>query len=113
MNALLEQAAREIARRGGRALLVGGCVRDGLMGITSTDIDCDGMLEGPSLQLYAEILAQISGIRLIASGGVSSMADVYALHETGVPAVIVGKALYEGRITPAELEQHNVNLFEF
>lgn len=85
-------------------------VEKGITDVISTDIDCDGMLEGPSLQLYAEILAQISGIRLIASGGVSSMADVYALHETGVPAVIVGKALYEGRITPAELEQHNVKL---
>ena len=85
-------------------------VGKGITDVISTDIDCDGMLEGPSLRLYSEILAQISGIRLIASGGVSSMADVYALHEIGVPTVIVGKALYEGRITPAELEQHNVKL---
>ena len=85
-------------------------VGKGITDVISTDIDCDGMLEGPSLRLYSEILAQISGIRLIASGGVSSMADVYALHEIGVPAVIVGKALYEGRITHAELEQHNVKL---
>ena len=85
-------------------------VGKGITDVISTDIDCDGMLEGPSLRLYSEILAQISGIRLIASGGVSSMSDVYALHEIGVPAVIVGKALYEGRITPAELEQHNVKL---
>ncbi|MGN1264613.1 MAG: HisA/HisF-related TIM barrel protein, partial [Muribaculaceae bacterium] len=56
------------------------------------------------------ILAKISGIRLIASGGVSDMADIDALDEINVPAVIVGKALYEGCITPDELEHHNVKL---
>ena len=60
--------------------------------------------------LYSEILSKISGIRLIASGGVSDMADIDALDEINVPAVIVGKALYEGLITPDELERHNVKL---
>ena len=85
-------------------------VGKGITDVISTDIDRDGMLEGPSLQLYSEILAKISGIRLIASGGVSDMADIDALDEINVPAVIVGKALYEGLITPDELERHNVKL---
>ena len=82
----------------------------GITDVISTDIERDGMLEGPSLQLYSEILEKLRGIRLIASGGVSDIADVNALDEINVPAVIVGKALYEGRITPDELERHNVKL---
>lgn len=69
-----------------------------------TDISCDGMLAGPSLGLYKEILTEHPTLYLIASGGVSSVADIEALHEAGVPAVIFGKALYEGRITLKELQ---------
>ena len=70
-----------------------------------TDIDCDGMLQGPSIQLYKEILQQYPDLYLIASGGVSSMDDIYALQAAEVPAVIFGKALYEGRISLKELEK--------
>lgn len=73
--------------------------------VICTDISCDGMLQGPSLALYQEILARFEGLRLIASGGVSSMKDVLDLQEAGVPGVIFGKALYEGRITLKEIEQ--------
>lgn len=79
----------------------------GVTQVISTDINCDGMLSGPSLELYRSILAELPDLRLIASGGVSSMADVEHLHEIGVPAVIVGKAIYEGRITMRELESFN------
>lgn len=79
----------------------------GVTQVISTDINCDGMLSGPSLELYRSILAELPDLRLIASGGVSAMADVEHLHEIGVPAVIVGKAIYEGRITMRELESFN------
>ena len=79
----------------------------GVTQVISTDINCDGMLSGPSLELYRSILAELPDLRLIASGGVSAMVDVEHLHEIGVPAVIVGKAIYEGRITMRELESFN------
>ena len=65
----------------------------GINKVICTDIDCDGMLQGPSIQLYKEILQQYPDLYLIASGGVSSMDDIYALQEAEVPAVIFGKAL--------------------
>ncbi|MGM9868428.1 MAG: 1-(5-phosphoribosyl)-5-[(5-phosphoribosylamino)methylideneamino]imidazole-4-carboxamide isomerase [Sodaliphilus sp.] len=80
----------------------------GVTQVISTDIDCDGMLQGPSLALYRSIMAELPEVRLIASGGVSAMADVEQLHGIGVPAVIVGKAIYEGRITMRELETFNI-----
>ncbi|MDY4184370.1 MAG: 1-(5-phosphoribosyl)-5-[(5-phosphoribosylamino)methylideneamino] imidazole-4-carboxamide isomerase [Sodaliphilus sp.] len=79
----------------------------GVTQVISTDINCDGMLSGPSLELYRSILAELPDLRLIASGGVSAMVDVEHLHEIGVLAVIVGKAIYEGRITMRELESFN------
>lgn len=80
----------------------------GVTQVISTDIDCDGMLQGPSLSLYKEILAKLPGLRLIASGGVSGMGDIENLDKLGVPAVIVGKAIYEGRITMQQLEKFNL-----
>ena len=71
--------------------------------VICTDISKDGMLQGPSIELYKKILAQFPDLYLIASGGVSSMADIEALQEANVPAVITGKAIYEGRITMADL----------
>ncbi len=70
-----------------------------------TDISKDGMLAGPSIQLYKEILARFPELYLIASGGVSHMRDIEALQEAGVPAVIFGKAIYEGKISLKELEK--------
>ena len=84
-------------------------VDKGVKKVICTDISCDGMLQGPSIQLYEEILAQDPDLYLIASGGVSCMKDIYALAEASVPAVIFGKALYEGRITLQELENLIIN----
>ncbi len=83
-------------------------MQKGVTQVISTDIDCDGMLQGPSLALYRQILAELPKLRLIASGGVSGMSDIEHLNELGVPAVIVGKALYEGRITMRTLEKYNI-----
>ncbi len=68
-----------------------------------TDISKDGMLKGPSLELYKKMLAEMPSLYLIASGGVSSMKDIEQLDEAKVPAVITGKAIYEGRIKMEEL----------
>ena len=70
-------------------------------GITKTictDISRDGMLQGPAIELYKEIQEQIPLLYLIASGGVSSIRDIEKLAEAGIPAVIFGKAIYEGKI---------------
>lgn len=80
-------------------------VEKGVNKVICTDISCDGMLQGPSCGLYTEILEQHPGLHLIASGGVSCMADIRQLEAAGVPAVIFGKALYEGRITLQEIEK--------
>ena len=77
----------------------------GIEKVICTDISRDGMLEGPAVDLYQEILEAVPEIYLIASGGVSSIADIEKLAEANVPAVIFGKALYEGRITLKELER--------
>ncbi len=67
-----------------------------------TDIERDGMLGGPSTELYEDILKRIK-INLIASGGISSISDIEKIRETGCEGVIIGKAFYEGRITLKEL----------
>lgn len=63
-----------------------------------TDISKDGLLQGTSNELYAEILREIPEIKLIASGGVSQIEDVYELEKIGCAGVIIGKAIYEGKI---------------
>ena len=72
--------------------------------VICTDINCDCMLQGPSISLYKEMLEAHPDLYLIASGGVGSTEDIRQLEATGIPAVIFGKALYEGRITFKELE---------
>jgi phosphoribosylformimino-5-aminoimidazole carboxamide ribotide isomerase len=72
--------------------------QDGLRHVICTDIDKDGMLAGPSLDLYQEILRD-TDIGLIASGGISSIDDLHRLADIGCTAAIVGKAIYEGRIS--------------
>ena len=66
--------------------------------IICTDISRDGVLNGPAIDLYKELLKEFPGINLIASGGVGSMKDVEELAGSGVWGVIIGKAIYEGRI---------------
>ncbi|MBK8621869.1 MAG: 1-(5-phosphoribosyl)-5-[(5-phosphoribosylamino)methylideneamino]imidazole-4-carboxamide isomerase [Saprospiraceae bacterium] len=67
-----------------------------------TDINKDGMLEGPAIDLYQEIIPELS-VQIIASGGISSMTDIIRVKETGCEGVIIGKALYEGKIQLKEL----------
>lgn len=83
--------------------------KSGIKKIISTDINVDGTFSGPSIPLYKDILSAIPDIYLIASGGVGTMEDIHALDAAGVPEVIVGKALYEGRISLRELEVFNSN----
>ena len=75
----------------------------GITKIICTDISKDGMLEGPAFDLYEKILGEFPQIYLIASGGVSSMADIEKLYNANVPAVILGKAIYEGKVKLNEL----------
>ena len=70
----------------------------GITQVLCTDINRDGMLQGPNTALYKDIMARFPNCHLIASGGVSNDADILALHEAGIPAVVFGKAFYEGRI---------------
>ena len=69
-----------------------------------TDISKDGMLEGPSLDLYREILEQ-TDLHLIASGGITSVDDLHALQQLGCEGAIIGKAIYEGRIKLSDLQE--------
>ena len=77
----------------------------GIVKVICTDIAKDGMLQGPAVNLYKEIRTDFPNMHLIASGGISSMQDVEQLDREGIPAVIFGKAIYEGRITLAEMEK--------
>ena len=75
----------------------------GISKVICTDISKDGMLQGPAIELYKKMVAAQPGMYLIASGGVSSIRDIELLHEAAVPAVITGKAIYEGRIKLEDL----------
>lgn len=79
-------------------------IKKGIQKVICTDISCDGMLQGPSIELYKEMLEKFPDLYLIASGGVSKVDDLVALNEAGVPGVIFGKALYEGHITMKDLQ---------
>ena len=84
---------------------VAGYHRRGILKVICTDIGRDGMLQGPATELYAQMLEAIPDLWLGASGGVGSLADLEALAERGVPAAIVGKAIYEHRIALADLQR--------
>ena len=70
-----------------------------------TDISKDGMLQGASTELYVDLLNQFPDLQLIASGGVTTLQEIIELQEKGLHGAIVGKAIYEGRITLKELEK--------
>lgn len=76
----------------------------GITKVISTDISRDGMLSGPSFDLYQDILENFNDLEIIASGGISSMDEILKLDEMGVPGVITGKAIYENRITLKQIE---------
>ncbi|MEM5564792.1 1-(5-phosphoribosyl)-5-[(5-phosphoribosylamino)methylideneamino]imidazole-4-carboxamide isomerase [Psychroserpens sp. AS72] len=75
----------------------------GIKYVICTDIAKDGMLEGPSFDLYKRILSATKDIKLIASGGVTSIDDLNKLEDLGCEAAIIGKALYEGHIKLSDL----------
>ena len=80
-------------------------ISKGIKKVISTDIKCDGMLQGPSIDLYKKMLKKFPGLYLIASGGVSTIDDIVELERCGVPAVIFGKAIYEGHINLKDLKR--------
>lgn len=76
------------------------------MGVTNvlcTEISKDGTLAGPAIDLYKSVMSSYPALHLIASGGVSSISDIKALDDAGIPGVVFGKAIYEGRINMNEL----------
>lgn len=78
-------------------------IKKGVTKVLCTDISKDGMLEGPSVDLYKKIMETYPDLHLIASGGVSSVDDICRLEEAGIPAVVFGKALYESKINLKDL----------
>ncbi|MFT5021670.1 MAG: phosphoribosylformimino-5-aminoimidazole carboxamide ribotide isomerase [Flavobacteriaceae bacterium] len=84
-------------------------LKKGISYVICTDISKDGMLEGPSVSLYQKMLASMPSIKLIASGGVAQYHDLSILAAIGCEGVIVGKAIYENRISLKQLEQFILN----
>ena len=82
---------------------LGRYIREGVRHVLCTDISRDGMLSGPAISLYSDILREYPALHLIASGGVSSNDDILALERAGVPSVVFGKAYYEGKIDLTQL----------
>lgn len=82
-------------------------VEKGIKYVISTDVAKDGLLQGPSFDLYRNMQDQFPNLNIIASGGVSNMADIETLADMNVFGVIVGKAIYEGRVTLKELQKIN------
>jgi phosphoribosylformimino-5-aminoimidazole carboxamide ribotide isomerase len=85
---------------------IGEYVNKGIEYCLCTDISKDGMLLGPSVEFYREILRKQPKLKLIASGGVSSMDDIYELAEIKLNGVILGKAIYEERILLSHLQNY-------
>ncbi len=83
--------------------------KEGVSYVICTDISKDGMLQGPSFDLYQKMLAQIPNIKLIASGGISTFDELPKLAELGCEGTIIGKAIYENRISMKQLEDYIVN----
>lgn len=84
---------------------VGKYLEKGITQFLCTDISRDGMMSGPSVPLYTTILREFTGIRLIASGGVAEAVDIETLFRLGVGGVVVGKAIFEGRISLTEINE--------
>jgi phosphoribosylformimino-5-aminoimidazole carboxamide ribotide isomerase len=99
VNGWLEESRQELLP------YLGEYIKHGVKNVLCTDIHKDGMLQGPSIGLYKQIMSAYPTLHLIASGGVSSLDDISQLNEAGIPAVVFGKALYEGRFTLKELSE--------
>ena len=81
----------------------------GLSQVVCTDITRDGMLQGPTDELYVQLQGRYPTVDFTVSGGIGSMADIERLNEKGLRKVIVGKAIYENRITLKDIEQWSLN----
>lgn len=86
---------------------IGSMISLGAVNIFCTDISKDGVLQGPSADLYKKIMEQHPEIQLVASGGVSNINDVKELRAIGCTGAIIGKAIYEGNVTLHELITYN------
>jgi phosphoribosylformimino-5-aminoimidazole carboxamide ribotide isomerase len=86
---------------------IGNYLQQGVQQIFCTDVSKDGKLEGPAIDLYKKILKAHPAPAIIASGGVSNIKDVAELAEAGCGGVIIGKAIYENRISLPELQAYN------
>ena len=84
--------------------IIGWFLPFGLKQLICTDISKDGMLQGPNFPLYVELKENFPTMDTTLSGGISSMDDIRKAHELGLHSVIIGKAIYEGRITLKDLE---------
>jgi phosphoribosylformimino-5-aminoimidazole carboxamide ribotide isomerase len=84
------------------------CLELGFFRFLCTDIDKDGKLGGAAVELYQKLLEHSPFIKLIASGGISSMADIEELAKYNIRSCVVGKAIYENRITIEEIKQWNL-----
>jgi phosphoribosylformimino-5-aminoimidazole carboxamide ribotide isomerase len=85
-------------------------INQGIQYVICTDIAKDGMLEGPSFDLYAKIIKKIKGVKLIASGGISTFSELPKLAELGCEGTIIGKAIYENKISLKQLENFIVKI---
>ena len=83
--------------------------KEGVKYVICTDISKDGMLQGPSFELYQKIISQASNIKLIASGGISTFVELPKLAEMGCEGTIIGKAIYEHKISMKEIENFILN----
>jgi phosphoribosylformimino-5-aminoimidazole carboxamide ribotide isomerase len=86
---------------------IGKMLALGVKNIFCTDISKDGAMEGPSIELYKDLMKTHPEMNLIASGGVSNLPDVIQLKEIGCSGAIIGKAIYEGTVTLKQLSQIN------
>ena len=86
-----------------------GYQNKGIQYVICTDISKDGMLQGPSFDVYKEILTEVKNVKLIASGGISTFDELPRLAENGCEGVIIGKAIYEEKISLKQLEQYILN----
>ena len=75
----------------------------GVRQVLCTDISRDGMMKGSSVELYTQLVQRFSSLKIIASGGVSTVAELHQLNQAGIAGAIIGKALYEGMIKLEEL----------
>jgi phosphoribosylformimino-5-aminoimidazole carboxamide ribotide isomerase len=84
-------------------------IQQGVKQMFCTDVGKDGKLEGPAIDLYKNIIEKFPGLHFIASGGVSSIKDLEDLEKIGCKGVIIGKAIYENRVSLQDLTRINSN----